>query len=235
MNIENPLNNNENGPVRSRRKMITAEILDIIRYQINIRKTNKELSENNLISLDCARKLANKISQGLSNEEIIHKKGRKKNLNVEINHQISAITQSDNALTQKGVAETLSLSGIVRSQSFISKSLKKMEITRKRLSLILIERNSPRVIDTRSSYCAELNEISLERLIFLDETGFNLHTANHYGYSPKNTKAFLAVKANRGINQSLMCAIDKNGIIAKDVRVVLIMEICSKISLSEIF
>jgi hypothetical protein len=48
---------------------------------------------------------------------------------------------------------------------------------------------------------------------FLDETGFNLHTSTNYGYSLNNTKAYAVVRANRGTNQSLMCAIDINGVV----------------------
>ena len=62
-----------------------------------------------------------------------------------------------------------------------------------------------------------MNEISLNRLVFLNETGFNLHTSQSYGYLPKNTKAFINVKANKGINQSLMYAIDIHGVIGYDI------------------
>ncbi|KAF7691504.1 hypothetical protein CDIK_2557 [Cucumispora dikerogammari] len=60
-------------------------------------------------------------------------------------------------------------------------------------------------------------DIFVERLVFLDETGFNLHTSVNYGYSPVNTKAYSVVRANRGTNQSFMCAIDINDIIVSDI------------------
>lgn len=107
---------------------------------------------------------------------------------MEINCQISAITQFDNSHTQKGVAEMLNLGCISRSQSFIGKNFKKIEITRKILSLIPIERNSTRVFGLIPVYANELNEISLDILVFLDETGLNFHSANHYDYSHKNTR-----------------------------------------------
>jgi len=66
-------------------------------------------------------------------------------------------------------------------------------------------------------YGNEMNEISLHRLVFLDETGFNLQTSQRYCNSPKNTKAFMNVKANKGINQSLMCAIDIHGVIDYEI------------------
>ncbi|KAF7685715.1 hypothetical protein CDIK_3536 [Cucumispora dikerogammari] len=59
--------------------------------------------------------------------------------------------------------------------------------------------------------------IFVERLVFLDKTGFNLHTSVNYGYSPDNTKAYGVVRGNKNTNQSLMCAVDINDIIASDI------------------
>ncbi|KAF7689892.1 hypothetical protein CDIK_2783 [Cucumispora dikerogammari] len=59
--------------------------------------------------------------------------------------------------------------------------------------------------------------IFVERPVFLDETGFNLHTSVNYGYSLVNTKSYSVVRANRGTNQSLMCAVDINGIFPSDI------------------
>ena len=103
--------------------------------------------------------------------------------------------------------------GIQRSQPTISRLLRSIKITRKRLSLVPVERNSPNLLNLRRDYGTEMENIPLNMMVFLDETGFNLHTTQHYGYSFKNTKAYSLVKANRAINQSLMCAIDINGVI----------------------
>ena len=57
-----------------------------------------------------------------------------------------------------------------------------------------------------------------ENLIFLDECGFSNHTLRTYGYSRVGTGAFVDVKANRGRNASLMCAIGIDGVIASEVK-----------------
>ena len=202
---------------RKPRTNISLEMVRIVRGQMSNGRSNKEIAEINLISLSCATNIANKISRGLSDEDIVRKKGRKPASNSEIKSQVSAIVQLDNALTQKGIAKVLEDSGIRRSQPFISKLLRNMEFTRKRLSLIPAERNSTRILDMRSIYCTEIRNISVERLVFLDETGFNLHTSQNYGYSLKNTKAYSVAKANRGTNQSLMCAIDVNGVVCFEI------------------
>ena len=88
-----------------------------------------------------------------------------------------------------------------------------MEITRKRLSLVPEERNIQEKINARAIYSMEVSRISNENLIFLDETGFNRHTCRRYGYSLKNTKAYITVPANRGVNTSLICEIGVQGVI----------------------
>jgi transposase len=50
------------------------------------------------------------------------------------------------------------------------------------------------------------------RLIFLDESGFNLHTSNNYGYSPKNIDAVRLMPVNRGKNVSLISILTNTGI-----------------------
>ncbi|KAF7684944.1 hypothetical protein CDIK_4307 [Cucumispora dikerogammari] len=95
---------------------------------------------------------------------------------------------------------------IKRSRPTISKSLKRMNISRKSLSTVPSDRNSPRVIVLRYSYGRECELFSSENFAYLDETGFNLHTTTNYGYSLVNTKAFVNVVSNRGQNISLLAA-----------------------------
>jgi transposase len=96
----------------------------------------------------------------------------------------------------------------------ISSISKKLGITRKRLSLIPVERNSLDKINKRCIYASEISRYLPENLVFLDETGFNAHTTRSYGYSEKNTKAYKNVPANRGQNVSCMCVITMDGLIA---------------------
>ncbi|KAF7684931.1 hypothetical protein CDIK_4320 [Cucumispora dikerogammari] len=199
--------------IKKKRITLSLELIKLIRSQINTGKSNKEISETTNTSVSSIRCISKKILDGLSDGEIIIKKGRKYVSNIETQTHLCAIVQSDNALTQRGISNVLAEAGLSKSQPTISRMLKKANITRKRLTLVPAERNSPRILDLRYNYAIEMNVISLDRFVFLDETGFNLHTSQSYGYSPKNTKSFSTVKANRGVNQSLMCAIDKNGVI----------------------
>ena len=55
--------------------------------------------------------------------------------------------------------------------------------------------------------------MSFDDIVFLDETGFNKHTNRYYGYSVQNTPAFINVPANKGVNNSVMCAISIDGVV----------------------
>ncbi|XP_047141348.1 uncharacterized protein LOC124816271 [Hydra vulgaris] len=67
-------------------------------------------------------------------------------------------------------------------------------------------------INQDSIFGSEVARIADSDLVFLDETGFNKHTVRSYGYSPKDTKAYLTVPANKEQNVSLMCLSSNLGV-----------------------
>ncbi|KAG0434117.1 hypothetical protein DMUE_5292 [Dictyocoela muelleri] len=99
------------------------------------------------------------------------------------------------------------------SVSTVCRKIKKVGITRKRLTSVPNERNSVERVNERKIYATDISRISYENLVFLDETGFNEHIKRAYGYSLKNSRAYITVPANRGINRSLLCAINSRGLI----------------------
>jgi len=204
---------------RKKRVTITVDICRNIRRFLDMDKSLKDISCMTELSYNSVLCVANKIGKGLSDIEIAQtRKGRKANVETEVKSRLEDILNEDNSLTQKGMCETLATYNIIRSQGAISSTLKKMEITRKRLTNIPVERNSERVIGLRQAYARELINYSLNHLVYLDETGFNLHTSTNYGYSHKNMKAFAMFPANKGVNISLMAAIDVNGVISYDLK-----------------
>ena len=79
---------------------------------------------------------------------------------------------------------------------------------------IPIERNDTRVIQLRKEYCDSIAEVPNEILLFLDETGINLHTSSHYGYALAGEIAYTCVPASRGRNLTLITVISTEGIVA---------------------
>ena len=56
-----------------------------------------------------------------------------------------------------------------------------------------------------------------KNLIFLDETGFNQHAQRTYVYSQRNTKAYVQVLGNRGVDNSCTCATGSDIIIGYEI------------------
>ena len=97
--------------------------------------------------------------------------------------EVEAIIASDNALTGKRIIERLP-EELRCSKSKLSRIIKSMSYTRKRLKPIAAARNSERVISERHVYALRMANALDEELIFIDETGFNLHVCASFGYAP---------------------------------------------------
>nr|XP_047136089.1 uncharacterized protein LOC124813285 [Hydra vulgaris] len=137
----------------------------------------------------------------------------KSSINTNIEQTIFNFVVCNNAVVQKEIqTQILEQHGKNVSISFVSRKLKKLILTRKRLAIIPQERNTMERINQRSIFAAEVARIADSNLVFLDETGFNKHIVRSYGYSPKDTKAYFTVPANKGQNVSLMCLISNLGV-----------------------
>jgi hypothetical protein len=79
--------------------------------------------------------------------------------------------------TLKEISEELPLeTKCIRSISCISKKLKSMQITRKRLTLVPVEKKLNAKKEIRATYAMNVSVYSTENMVFLDETRFNAHT-----------------------------------------------------------
>nr|XP_047136013.1 uncharacterized protein LOC124813258 [Hydra vulgaris] len=145
------------------------------------------------------------------------KKGERP-INAQIKNIIELCVQENNLCTQETIKENLSAAGFNMSQPTISRKLKRSDLSRKRVVHVPEERNSTRIINARYAFASEINGISDEKLIYLDETGFNVHTNSTYGYSLRGAPAILQSPANRGKNVSLICAVSTIGVLAYETK-----------------
>jgi transposase len=145
--------------------------------------------------------------------QVPNKKGRKKADSSAMKTQLEAIVASDCSLTGKGIIDHLP-DDMKCSASTVSRNLKAMMFTRKRLKTIVSERNSAWVITARSIYATHMSNIPDADLVFIDETGFNLHTSAGYGYAPIGETPWINVPTQRGRNVSLIAAISISGILS---------------------
>lgn len=204
---------------RKRRTTVTAEILKIIRKSLIKELSIYKIAEEAEISYSCAQNLINYISSGISNEKILSvSKRRKKKSNNNLILNIKSILMVDPAATLLTLKEQLELRNIFVAKSTISRAIKSMGYSRKRLFIVPEERNNIELINKRQIYCRQVELIPDENLIFIDETGFNLHLSKKYGYSPINSKCYITAPANRNKSISLMLAIGKMGILGYELR-----------------
>ncbi|KAF7685147.1 hypothetical protein CDIK_4104 [Cucumispora dikerogammari] len=202
---------------RKPRTTITDSLLNIIRNQINREIKSSSIAENNNLFPSCIVNIQTKVTRGLSNAEIICQKSRRSTINNSLNNTIVNLVTQDNAINQSGISESLRLLEKNLSQSAESRKLKALQITRKRLTLVLVERNLARVIELRFNYGENWRYIE-QTSVFLDKTGFKLHVSSNMGYSFVNTKAVRATPANKDVNISLMCAISLHGIVGYQIQ-----------------
>lgn len=202
-----------------------------IKFRQEHRKSHVFVSEKNLNSLKIMIRRGDKtkqIAEALDLSEasvrrhrksfeeygeiiVFHKE--KSNAVNAIETKVSEIIQLNNSLTLTGIKENLNVEGISTSNSTICRALKNKGIVRKRTQKIPLERNSGNNIQKRLDYCRMLSELEDERLVFLDETGVNLHINDNYGYAPKGVTPTLTQPANRGTNISCLVAITLNGVL----------------------
>ncbi|KAF7696591.1 hypothetical protein CDIK_1730 [Cucumispora dikerogammari] len=89
---------------------------------------------------------------------------------------------------------------------------------KKRLGKIPEEKNSTRTINARQENCSAINHISDNKLVFLSETGVNMHHNKKFGFSLKNAKDIKVVKGNRGQNISSLVVIKDSEIITYEAK-----------------
>uniref|UniRef100_A0A0K0E5U7 DDE_3 domain-containing protein n=1 Tax=Strongyloides stercoralis TaxID=6248 RepID=A0A0K0E5U7_STRER len=206
---------------RKVRKNITKEMANLAISMVQSgRHTINDVANTLEIHRSTVSRILKNFETGIVFEEVAEKRIRtcsqQNSVFSDVDQAIYNIVHINNALTQNEIKEKIEESNISISRSTISRKLKKMNITRKRPTLVPVERNTLEKINLHKLYAAEISRISDLNLVFLDETGFNEHTRRVFGYSSANTKAYINVLGNRNRNRSLICAINKSGIVGYD-------------------
>ena len=207
---------------RKVRKPINREMAMTAKRMIEQNKSTKEIQDILDISRSTTCRLIKNLIEDENYIESLNEPSNRSSVISErdrsIKESIESILNCDNSLTQTGIQEKLSRENIYLSQPTISLKIKHMKYTKKRLKTIPLRRNTDKNLDERRAYAINTLNLDENSIIFIDETGFNLHTSWNYGYSPVNVDAHIIVPSNRGINMSLLCAIGRNGLIAYSIK-----------------
>ncbi len=98
------------------------------------------------------------------------------------------------------------------SDYMLRKIIKLARISHKRAYKQPRTRNSAEVIQKRRNFAVGILNVPDEQRLYLDETGFNTHTQEEYGWAPMNMTPMIPVNPNRGRNCTLLMAISCFGV-----------------------
>ena len=199
----------------------------------NVKKLFIEHIENGLHSIKSAAKIFaipyttayGIYKKSLKNsDETINTHGGKRNIKIteDIKNLISNLIEERPDLTLKKIADIIANEkNVVLSISSISKTLTKLNFTFKLLRYIPVARNLPEKILARYNYAVDYNANSpnnRQNIIWLDETGFNLHIRRKFGRAKKGEIASIIIPTQRGKNISIAAAMSKDGPLLKEIK-----------------
>ena len=203
---------------RKPRKMITR---DIVLGFLDLLQQDKRISDIAIaldISASTVNRLTKRYNEGGLDDPALFETAPEKHHKHSSHHQEEVVIRREIAerctITQRELSECLSKERLAASQPTVCRILKSAGYSWKKLVRVPSSRNLDANIAARKEYADMISEIPDEMLVFLDETGFNLHTCPSRGYSLIGTEARQIVPANRGRNVSLMCAISVHGVLA---------------------
>lgn len=101
-----------------------------------------------------------------------------------------ALAENNDILQKELVAKYQAEAGITVTQATMSRTLKRLKITRKKKAFIHPKRDSVEVTLKRAQFKQDIVEIDKTRTIYLDEAGIKLGANRQYAYSPLNTRAY---------------------------------------------
>lgn len=203
-------------PPRFRHSWTDAKI-QTMELMISANKTVKEMSQ--LVGMSkraIYRYMENTDSthtEGPRRQLFRKKRGRKPVDQTALKAHIQEMIRDNPATTMQEIVDELP-NTIHASLSKVNRVKTAMGYTRKRIKLTTVNRNTQSTINKRWEYATIMSVKGDDRLFFLDETGFNLHLHQTYGYAVKGLVPTLTVPSNRGKNISVMATISQDGVVA---------------------
>jgi transposase len=185
-------------------------------------KSITESAEISGIKTNTAKTIIHKYNQ---NDGVLveKKRGGKRfeKLSTTILEKIEQIVEENPAITLKNIrSKILESENVDLSLVSINNGLKRLRITLKNATKEVELRNAQTTLDARKTYALHFSNNGPrehQKIIFIDESGFNYHLRRTKGRSKVNTPARVTVPAVRGRNVSLIAAINTQGIVWHEV------------------
>lgn len=226
MTFQNNFNTSQNNPLNSslssdpskRRLKLTEEEKKIL-IELKERKFSYKQMERKINrSIGTIRSFFSRMKV----QTISHKIGRKTRIDEEIGNFIIFCVEQQNTLMLTEIQEKLRMQKQLEiAIKTISRFLCKKKLTRKLVQKVPIERNTTQTIEKRfeySNWYFSLNTTQPNKdIIFIDESGFNLHIQRARGRSIPGTSPTNEIPASPGPNLTLLQAINKQRVIYYEI------------------
>ena len=122
--------------------------------------------------------------------------------------KVIELQDANHSATLRKIADEFKeASGQSISSSSVSRILADNDFTTKQLIHLPAERNSPANLRLRADFSLWVVEQDRSSLVFVDETGFNLHLRRKRGRSKKARRAYVQQPANKQVNISVLAAL----------------------------
>lgn len=168
---------------RKGRQVVTRNMIECFLNLKNSEMAFKDMIPILNVSISTIKRLYSRYLDGEFNDlSRFRTAGEKKSCSLKDRSFEKNIIASEIAINPRIDLKTLSetLSGLNNSGTYstptVCRILKDMNYTRKALTLVPINRNSNANKQARAQYAASANLLLDNQLIFIDETGFNLHS-----------------------------------------------------------
>lgn len=122
------------------------------------------------------------------------------------------------AITLKNIKRKLQEErNLTLSKSAIHNGLVALKITLKMASVEMAKMNSARTIELRKTYALDFpnwaTQHTRDKIVFIDECGFNLHLRRSQSRSRRGSRARVVVSAVRGRNVTLIAGMASQGVL----------------------
>jgi transposase len=153
---------------------------------------------------------------------IVQLPGRRRVITPEIGREIVRLVEEESTITLLEIkGRILARFEKSISESTICRYLNDLKLTVKRTQIVPAERNSERTKRLRFEYARELGRIMRTRpgtqLVYLDESGFNLHLVRPRGRALPGISPVTTVPASPGRNLSLLQAVSRERVLYYEV------------------
>ncbi len=182
---ENNLNSGASTPKKPR-VMMNESLFELVKRLVQQNVSANEIMQITGLSKSAVYKTIGKVREDPNStySDNYGSSGRPKKQHPDLVNKVKNIVNEDQSLTQRGIQTKFEENfGFTPNQTSICRLLKEGGVTRKRL------KKKAAVIDTvehrekMKDYARTFVEYRTREILFLDETGFNLHTSVNYVFT----------------------------------------------------